>query len=188
MKALSVFCGSSAGNEDWFSKEAYKLGVYLAAKRISLVYGGTRVGLMGQIANGVLENGGTAIGVFPRFMLDRKIAHERLTQFILVNTLQERKTKMNELSDGAIALPGGFGTMEEYFEMLTWGQLHIHTKPVGLLNVMGFYDPLLQLLDVMVEKGFLKQVNRNMVLEDKASEALLTKMEQYSPTGECKWI
>lgn len=188
INTLSVFCGSSAGNEALFADQAYQLGKSMAQKGIKLVYGGTNVGLMGRVADGILENGGKAIGILPGFLRDREIAHEGLSELILVDTLQQRKAMMNEISDGAIALPGGFGTMEEYFEMLTWGQLHIHTKPVGLLNIMGFYNPLLQLMNTMVACGFLKNVNREMVIEDDDIEELLSKMRGYTHTGECKWI
>lgn len=179
MNRLSVFCGSSAGNEKIYSEQAWLLGKTMAQQKTGLVYGGTKVGLMGQVANGVLEHGGEAIGVLPHFLKEKEIAHDNLSELHLVTTLQERKTMMNELSDGAIALPGGFGTMEEFFEMLTWGQLQIHLKPVALLNISGYYDSLITLFDNMVSNGFLKQVNRDMVIADDTIEGLLKQMKSY---------
>jgi len=188
MKQLSVFCGSSSGHDPIFEKQAYLLGKTMAQKKIGLVYGGTRVGLMGCVANGVIDQGGNAIGVLPYFLKEKEIEHTRLNELIMVNTLQERKTRMNELSDGAIALPGGYGTMEEFFEMLTWGQLQIHLKPVGLLNINSYYDPLLNMADNMVKYGFLKQVNRDMLLSDTNIEALLEQMLTYKAPVVGKWI
>jgi uncharacterized protein (TIGR00730 family) len=152
------------------------------------VYGGANVGLMGAVANGCLSKGGEVTGVLPRFIKDKGIAHKNLTQLILVETLHERKTRMDELSDGAIALPGGFGTLEEFFEVLTWGQLGLHKKPVGILNINGFYDPLKDLTGKMVEKGFLKEANRKMLLINDDIEKLLEQMENYVPSTVDKWI
>ncbi len=188
MNRLSVFCGSSSGNEKVYSEQAWLLGKTMAQQKIGLVYGGTKVGLMGQVANGVLEHGGEAIGVLPHFLKEKEIAHDNLTELHMVTNLQERKTMMNELSDGAIALPGGFGTMEEFFEMLTWGQLQIHLKPVALFNINGYYDSLIHLFDTMVSNGFLKQVNRDMVLSAENIDALLNKMRTYQAPVVGKWI
>jgi len=141
MKNLTVFCGSSLGTDEIYERQAFKLGRTLAERSIGLVYGGADVGLMGAVANGCLSKGGRVTGVLPRFIKDKGIAHKNLTEMILVETMHERKTKMDELSDGVIALPGGFGTLEEFFEVLTWGQLGLHKKPVGILNINGFYDP-----------------------------------------------
>jgi uncharacterized protein (TIGR00730 family) len=188
MKQLSVFCGSSSGNNPIFEQQAYLLGKTLAQNNIGLVYGGTRVGLMGCVANGVLDHGGNAIGVLPYFLKRKEIEHTRLNQLIMVDTLQERKTRMNELSDGAIALPGGYGTMEEFFEMLTWGQLQIHLKPVGILNINSYYDPLMEMADKMVKHCFLKQANRDMLLSDTTIEGLLEKMITYKAPVVGKWI
>src|SRR5262245_21438308 len=130
MKRITVFCGSSNGNDDKYRLQAGRLGETLAKQNIELVYGGASVGLMGAVANGVLSQGGKAIGVLPRFLQSREISHEGLTELILVESMHERKMKMNELSDGVIAMPGGFGTLEEFFEMLTWAQLGLHKKPI----------------------------------------------------------
>lgn len=185
---ITVFCGSSSGTDPIYKRAAFQLGKTLADKRIGLVYGGAKVGLMGAVANGVLENKGRAIGVIPRFLKSVEIAHESLTELILVDTMHQRKAKMDELSDAIIALPGGFGTMEELFEMLTWGQLGLHKKPVGILNTDGFYDELLALSDKMVARGFLKQGNRDMLLVDADIDRLLEKMHQYEAPLTGKWI
>lgn len=188
MKNLTVFCGSSLGTDDIYEKQAFKLGQTLAARSIGLIYGGADVGLMSAVANGCLSKGGRVTGVLPRFIKDKGIAHKNLTEMILVETMHERKTKMDELSDGAIALPGGFGTLEEFFEVLTWGQLGLHKKPVGILNINGFYDPLKDLTGKMVEKGFLKEANRKMLLISDDIEKLLDQMENYIPFNVDKWI
>src|SRR5579871_5059480 len=139
MKRIVVFCGSSSGTDGVYAEQAYMTGATLAKLGIGLVYGGARVGLMGAVADGALAHGGEVIGVLPRFLSGKEIGHEGLTDLVLVDTMHERKMKMHDLSDGVITLPGGFGTMEEMFEMLTWGQLGIHRKPIGLLNIAGFY-------------------------------------------------
>ena len=154
MKSITVFCGSSSGTDGVYKSQATLLGRALAERNIQLVYGGAQIGLMGAVADGVLTHGGRAIGVLPGFLKSKEIAHDRLTELIIVETMHERKTKMHELCDGVIALPGGFGTLEELFEMLTWGQLGLHKKPIGLLNTDNFYDPLITLLQTMVDNGF----------------------------------
>jgi uncharacterized protein (TIGR00730 family) len=188
MKSIVVYCGSSGGNDPVYLQQATLLGAALAKRNLTLVYGGAKVGLMGAVADGTLQAGGKVIGVLPHFLQQKELAHEGLTELILVDTMHERKTKMNELCDGVIALPGGFGTMEELFEMLTWGQLGLHKKPTGLLNVNGFYDTLNQLSHTMTEKGFLSAENRNMLLCDDNIEGLLLKMEQYQPPSRTKWM
>jgi uncharacterized protein (TIGR00730 family) len=188
MKRITVFCGSSFGNEKEYENEAFKLGELLAKKDIELVYGGAKVGLMGTVADGVLNKNGKAIGVLPSFLSTKEIAHDDLTKLIIVKTMHERKTKMNELCDGVIALPGGFGTLEEFFEMLTWAQLGLHKKPIGILNVTGFYDLLIEFIDNMVKKGFLKEVNQKMIIVSNNSEELLSKMENYVAPEVVKWI
>ena len=188
MKRITVFCGSNFGTDEIYEKQAFRLGEILADRKIGLVYGGANVGLMNAVANGSLSKGGKVTGVIPVFIKEKGIAHKNLTKLILVETMHERKTKMNELSDGVIALPGGFGTLEEFFETLTWGQLGLHRKPVGLLNINGFYDSLKILAKTMVEKGFLKEANRKMLLISDDIENLLDQMENYiSPTVD-KWI
>lgn len=188
MKRIVVFCGSSLGAGKVYEEQAYLTGVTLARLNIGLVYGGARVGLMGAVADGALAEGGEVIGVLPRFLNGREIGHEGLTDLIIVDTMHERKTKMHELSDGVITLPGGFGTMEELFEMLTWGQLGLHQKPVGLLNVNGFYDELLQLAQTMVDRGFLKETNQQMLLSADNIGELLEKMNNYQAPATGKWI
>ncbi|WP_164112549.1 MULTISPECIES: TIGR00730 family Rossman fold protein [Sphingobacterium] len=188
IKSLTVFCGSSAGSDKKFEQEAYRLGEILAHEHIDLIYGGAVVGLMGAVANGVMENGGKAIGVLPHFLQDKEIAHTNLTELVIVNTMHERKTKMNELSDGVIALPGGFGTLEELFEMLTWAQLGLHKKPIAILNTNGFYDELLSLLQNMVEKGFLKPINREMLLVSDDIDRLICMIRAYKAPSVEKWI
>jgi uncharacterized protein (TIGR00730 family) len=176
MKRITVFCGSSVGSEKEYQEQAFMLGKILAERNIGLVYGGANVGLMGAVANGTIENNGKVIGVLPHFLQNKEIAHEGLTELILVETMHERKTKMNDLTDGVIALPGGFGTLEEFFEMLTWAQLGLHKKPIAILNINGFYDELLALVNTMVEKGFLKEVNKNMLLTSDNINDLLDQM------------
>lgn len=188
MKRITVFCGSSFGTEKIFEEQAYLLGKTLANKNIGLVYGGAKVGLMGSVANGAMENGGEVIGVLPHFLRSKEIAHNHLTELILVDSMHERKTKMNDLCDGVIALPGGFGTLEEVFEMLTWAQLGLHQKPIAFLNINGFYDELFALLKTMVTKGFLKEINESMVLSSSNINNLLLKMENYQAPTVGKWI
>lgn len=171
-----------------FEARAYETGKLLANLGIGLVYGGARVGLMGAVADGALAHGGEVIGVLPRFLSGKEIGHSGLTDLIVVDTMHERKTKMHELSDGVIALPGGFGTMEEVFEMVTWGQLGLHRKPVGVLNVDGFYNDLNELLQTMVTKGFLKKENQRMLLFADTIEELLEKMRNYQAPATPKWI
>ncbi len=188
MNRIVVYCGSSAGHDPIYMEQATRLGAALAQRGLTLVYGGAKVGLMGAVADGALNAGGKAIGVLPHFLQQKELAHNGLTELILVDTMHERKTKMNELCDGAIALPGGFGTMEELFEMLTWGQLGLHKKPIGLLNVNGFYDALTALSQNMFEKGFLSAENRDMLLCSNDIGDLLLQMEQYQPPARSKWI
>ena len=188
MKRIVVFCGSSAGHDPVYLQQATLLGAALAKRGITLVYGGAKVGLMGAVADGALNAGGEVTGVLPHFLQQKELAHTGLTDLILVDTMHERKTKMNELSDGVIALPGGFGTMEELFEMLTWGQLGLHKKPVGLLNVNGFYDTLQLLSQTMTLQGFLTPENREMLLCSNDINDLLAQMESYQPPVKTKWI
>lgn len=188
MKRITVFCGSSFGTDSIYKEQAIALGNALAKRNIELVYGGANVGLMGAVADGVLNEGGKVIGVLPHFLQSKEIAHAGLTKLILVETMHERKTKMNELCDGVIALPGGFGTLEEFFEMLTWAQLGLHKKPIAILNIDGFYDSLKVLIQVMVDKGFLKPVNQEMLLVSDNIEELLTKMSEYVAPEVGKWI
>ena len=188
MKRVTVFCGSSFGTGEIYKSQATLLGKTLAKHQIELVYGGANVGLMGAVADGVLNNGGKAIGVLPNFLKSKEIAHDHLTELILVETMHERKTKMNELCNGVIALPGGFGTLEEFFEMLTWAQLGLHKKPIAILNTDGFYDSLITFIQTMVDKGFLKEINRDMVLVSSDIDELIDMMKNYVAPDVTKWI
>lgn len=187
IKRLTIFCGSDVGLSPVFAQEARKTGEVLAEQNIGVVYGGAGIGLMGTVANAALQHGGEVIGVIPAFLKTVEIAHPSLTQMIVVDTMHQRKAKMNELSDGAIALPGGFGTMEELFEMLTWAQLGLHSKPVGLLNTAGFYNPLLQMIQTMAVQGFLKPEHSNLLMADEHLPSLLEKMQQYRPPADSHW-
>lgn len=188
MKRITVFCGSSFGNEAIYKEQATLLGQTLAKHNIELVYGGANVGLMGAVADGVLNEGGKVIGVLPDFLRSKEIAHTGLTELILVESMHERKTKMNDLCDGVIALPGGFGTLDELFEMITWAQLGLHKKPIAILNINGFYDSLIELLQTMTDKGLLKEANQKMLLVSDDIEDLLDKMKNYTPPTVGKWI
>jgi uncharacterized protein (TIGR00730 family) len=171
-----------------YAEEAYLLGKTLAAQNTGLVYGGASVGLMGAVADGALSAGGEVLGVIPSFLRVKEIVHEGLTTLEVVDTMHQRKQRMSELSDGCIALAGGFGTLEEFFEVLTWGQLGLHKKPLGLLNTAGFFDGLMRFLDRAVSEGFLKEINRDMVLISDSIPVLLEKMEAYVPVPGGKWI
>lgn len=188
MKRVTVFCGSSFGTDEIFKTQAILLGNKLAEENIGLVYGGANVGLMGAVADGVLEKGGEVFGVLPNFLRSKEIAHDHLTELFLVETMHERKTKMNELCDGVIALPGGFGTLEEFFEMLTWAQLGLHKKPIAILNIDGFYDSLITFIQTTVDKGFLKQMNQDMLIVSDNIADLLDKMKNYEAPTVGKWI
>jgi len=188
MKSIVVFCGSSTGNEPEFANQAYVLGRTLAQRRITTVYGGAKIGIMGQVAQGALDAGGKVIGVIPEFLKTREVYHTSLTELISTQNMHERKLKMHELSDGIIMLPGGFGTLEEFFEMLTWGQLGLHQYPIGILNTNGFYDDLLKMLKSMVKKGFVKKENFEMILVSETIPDVLQKMEGYAPPKIIKWL
>lgn len=188
MKSIVVFCGSSEGTDIEFGKMAYALGAKMAKEKIVLIYGAAKIGLMGKVASGALENGGEVIGVIPGFLKAKEVFHPGLNQLIITENMHQRKLKMHELSVAIIALPGGYGTLEELFEMITWAQLGLHQKPIGILNIKGFYDPLLRMLQKMVTNGFLKQENYDMILVAASVEGLLDKMRNYVPLPVPKWI
>ncbi len=188
MKSLCVFCGSSLGTDPLFRDAACCLGELLAERNIQLVYGGADVGLMGCVANACLTKGGTVIGVMPEYLIDMEVAHSHLTDLKIVSTMHERKAMMSDLSDGFISLPGGIGTIEETFEMFTWLQLGLQIKPLGLLNVSGFYDYLKQFLESMVKKGFLLEEHLEMLLIMPEVESLLDKLLYYKPKKLEKWF
>ncbi|MCH2214040.1 MAG: TIGR00730 family Rossman fold protein [Flavobacteriales bacterium] len=179
MKSISIFCASSRGNSEVYYESAKNVGAFLAKNETRVVFGGSKLGLMGAVADGALEAGGQVIGVLPIFMRKKEIEHAHLTELILVQSMHERKLKMHELSDGVIALPGGFGTFEELFEMLTWAQLGLHSKAIGILNVQGYYDKLLDMFDHMTQAGLLRENCKNRVLVDSNIEKLIAKMEEY---------
>ncbi|HEX6710367.1 MAG TPA: TIGR00730 family Rossman fold protein [Rubrobacter sp.] len=188
VQRICVFCGSSSGNDPAYEDAARSLGETLAESGITLVYGGGHVGLMGVVANAALASGGEAVGVIPKSLVELEISHNGLTDLHVVGSMHERKALMSELSEGFIALPGGTGTMEEFFEVLTWAQLGEHGKPCGLLNIAGYYDPLLALFDHMVDKGFLSETNRSIVLVETEPAALLRRFAEYRPPQTPKWI
>jgi len=188
MKAICVFCGSSYGTRDSYADAARQTGRLIAEKGLTLVYGGARVGLMGTVADAALEAGGEVIGVLPRALQDKEIGHEGLTELHLVGSMHERKAMMADLSDGFIALPGGVGTLEEIFEVWTWGQLGYHQKPCGFLNIEGYYDHLVRFLDHQTEEGFTKGVMRDMAQIADTPEAMLQLFETYTPPSAPKWI
>ncbi|WP_027386592.1 LOG family protein [Chryseobacterium gregarium] len=188
MKSITVFCGSSFGSDEIYKEQAALLGRTLAKQNIQLIYGGANVGLMGTVADGTLNEGGKVVGVLPHFLQSKEIAHNQLTELILVETMHERKTRMNDLCDGVMVLPGGYGTLEEFFEMITWAQLGLHQKPIGILNIDGFYDDLIKLVQTMVDKGFLKQINRDMLLISDSIDELLEMMRNYQAPTVGKWI
>jgi hypothetical protein len=188
MKSICVFCGSNPGNDPVYAEGARAMGVEIARRGLVLVYGGGAVGLMGIVANAALDAGGEVHGVIPRALREKEIGHFGLTRLEVVETMHVRKARMAELSDGFIAMPGGIGTFEELFEIWTWAQLGIHSKPLAFLNVAGFYDPLAAFLDGTVEAGFLKPTHRAMTLTDTEPATLLDRMEQYVPAQTVKWV
>jgi len=188
MKRVCVFAGSSAGSRDEYQDAARALGRTLAERGIGLVYGGARVGLMGIIADATLTAGGQAIGVIPAALVAREIAHEGLTELRIVSSMHERKALMADLSDAFIAVPGGWGTLEEFFEVLTWAQLGLHQKPCGLLNVLGYFDGLLSFLEHAVGERFLRREYASMIAVAASPAALLDRLGSYAPPAVEKWI
>ena len=190
MKQICVFCGSSPGAAQDYIQITRSLGLALAKRNLTLVYGGASVGLMGQMANACLEAGGDVIGVIPRKLVEMELTHNQLTQLHVVETMHERKSLMAELAGGFIALPGGLGTIEEIFEVLTWSQLGIHQKPCGLLNTRQYFDDLLKFLDVGVEQMFIETTHREMILIDQNPVNLLDKLATYQApqTNKAAWV
>lgn len=185
---IAIYCGSNGGLDPVYQQAAAGLAAFLARQGIGLVYGGGRVGLMGKIANAALAAGGEVIGVIPHSLMEKELGHTGLTELRVVRSMHERKQMMVDLSDGFIALPGGFGTLDELFETLTWLQLSFHGKPVGLLNVEGFFDGLLAFLDQMRDTGFLKEAHRECVLVEREPARLLEKMRAFRAPELGKWI
>jgi uncharacterized protein (TIGR00730 family) len=189
MQRLCVFCGSSEGSRTPYAEATRRLGEVVAARGCGLVYGGGHIGLMGILADTVLASGGSVIGVIPQALVDKELAHDRLTELHVVTTMHQRKALMADLADGFAALPGAFGTADELFEILTWAQLGLHSKPIGLLNVAGYFDLLCAWLDQAVREGFLRSAHRRLLLEAEDPERLLDLLQEYRPLGETpKWI
>jgi len=179
MKKVAVFCGSSLGFNEIYKNDAIKLGLYFAKNNIGLVYGGGKIGMMGVIADTIIEKKGEVIGVIPGLLRHEEVAHTNITEMIVTKTMSKRKVRISKLVDGYIALPGGFGTLDEIFEALTLGQLGIEKKPVGILNTNGFFNHLIKQLDVMVTEGYLKQSNKEMLIVSESVDDLITKMFNY---------
>jgi len=185
---ICVFCGSSEGNDLAINDAAIKLGKIFSELNITLVYGAAKIGVMGIIAKSVLDNNGKVIGIIPNFLKKKEVVHLGLTELITTENMHERKMKMQEESDGFIALPGGMGTLEELFEIITWLQLGLHQKPIGLLNINGFYNDLIKMLETMVRKGFLSMDNYSLLLVDSNPKQLLKKMEEFKRPDVPKWL
>jgi uncharacterized protein (TIGR00730 family) len=188
MRRICVFCGSSAGNHPAYAEAARAMGALLAKRGIGLVYGGGNVGLMGIVADAVMAHGGEAIGVIPQPLADREIAHTGITELRVVDSMHTRKAMMAELSDGFVAMPGGVGTFEEFFEVVTWTQLGVHRKPCGLLNVNAFYTPLAAFIDQAVSEGFIKPVHRAAIIVDSDPARLLDSLATVTLPNVPKWI
>ena len=188
MKSIAVFCGSSTGTDSKIISDAFQLGETLGHRNIKLVYGAAKIGIMGEVARGVLESNGAVLGIIPGFLETKEIVHPKLAELIVTDNMHERKVIMYEKSDGFIVIPGGFGTMDEFFEIATWGQLGLHTKPIGILNSNGFFNHLLEQFKTMVERGFLKQDILNAVVVDESIEGLLEKMNNYKPLPAPQWL
>ena len=188
IKTICVFCGSSIGKNDVYGLKAESLGRFFLGNGYRLVYGGANVGLMRILADTILSGGGEVIGVMPKSLVEREVAHHQLTQMYIVRDMQERKALMADLSDAFIALPGAFGTFDELFEMLTWNQLGIITKPVGLLNINEFFNPLIRMLDHAVEEQFLRPEHRNILQVEEDEVKLIDKLNTYQPVVAQKWI
>jgi uncharacterized protein (TIGR00730 family) len=188
MKRICVFCGSSQGSHPEYRAVAEEMGAELVRRKIGLVYGGGKVGLMGLLADAVLRAAGEVIGVIPEHIMSREIGHKGLTKLHVVHSMHERKALMADLSDAFIAMPGGFGTLEEFCEVLTWAQLGLHAKPCGILNVLGYYLPLLAMFDHAVQERFLKTENRGLVLARESPADLLQALEEWRPPHVEKWL
>lgn len=188
IQSICLFCGSNKGTRAVYEQAACELGRTLAQRDIALVYGGGNVGLMGIAADAALAAGGRVIGVIPGFLREKELAHQGLSELHVTQTMHERKALMEDLSGGFVALPGGFGTYDELFEMLTWGQLSVHSKPIGLLNVDGFFDPLLAMIHHGVAEGFVAEGNLQLFVVAATIDELLAKMNAYRPAPVNKWL
>jgi uncharacterized protein (TIGR00730 family) len=188
MKRICIFCASSPGNRPEYAAAAEEMATELVNRKIGLVYGGSKVGLMGVLADAVLGAGGEAVGVIPRNLMEREVGHAGLSKLHVVQSMHERKALMADLSDAFVALPGGFGTLEEFCEVVTWSQLGLHAKPCGILNVLEYYSPLLAMFDHAVEERFLKPENRALVLARASPAELLRALEEWRPLRVEKWL
>ena len=187
MKRICVFCGSNAGARSEYAEAARTMATVLAERKLGIVYGGGNVGLMGVLADAALARGGEVIGVIPQKLVDKEVAHRGVTKLLVVETMHERKALMNDLSDAFLALPGGFGTLDEFFEVLTWAQLGFHGKPCALLNVAGYYDGMLAMLDHAVTERFLRPAHRELVIADTDPLRLLQRLSAFVPAPKGKW-
>ena len=188
MTSICIFCGANFNGDPVLKQTIDQLADIMASRDISLVYGGGKVGVMGLLAEAMIQRGGKTIGVIPQFLMDKEVGHTGLTELHIVENMHQRKQLMSDLCDGIIMLPGGFGTLEEFFEVLTWLQLGLHNKPIGILNVNGFYDLLLQQMDVMVEQQFLKPANRKLVLTSADAIELISLMENFTAKPDEVWF
>ena len=188
LKTVCVFCAANPGSHPQYVERAAAMGRHLARSKRRLVYGGGRTGLMGALADAALDAGGEVIGIMPRHLVDREVAHTELTELRVVSSMHERKALLAELSDGFLAMPGGLGTLEELFEIWTWGQLGLHSKPYGLLQVEGFFTPLLDFLDQAVTAGFIRAANREMLVVDDDPAALIARMEAARVPPVPRWL
>ncbi|UEG52542.1 TIGR00730 family Rossman fold protein [Mucilaginibacter daejeonensis] len=188
MKALCIFCGANYNGDPLLAQAIEQLAQVMVSRNIALVFGGGRVGVMGMIADAVISKGGKTIGVIPEFLMNKEVGHTGLTELHVVQNMHQRKQMMNDLCDAIMTLPGGFGTLEEFFEVLTWLQLGLHTKPIGILNVNGFYDMLLKQMDVMVEQKFLKPANRELVLTSTDPIELVNLLDGFEARPDEVWF
>lgn len=189
MKSICVFCGSVMGKNPIYKQTAQELGLMFAKNQIRLVYGGAKVGLMGIVADTVMQNKGKVVGVIPQFLIEKEVAHNRISEQIMVKTMHERKQRMADMADGFIIMAGGIGTMDEFFEILAWAQLGLHKKPVGILNTNGFFDKLLEYIDFAIQEGFIKtQCRQQLILIDATIEGLIEKMQDYKASDVKKWV
>jgi uncharacterized protein (TIGR00730 family) len=188
MKSIVVFCGASPGADPVFLKEAFEFGQLLAKRQIQLIYGGASIGVMGAVADGCLEAGGQVIGIIPEFFVTKEVAHEALSDTVVVKTMHERKLAMYKMADGVVVLPGGFGTMDEFFEILTWSQLGMHQMPIGLLNSANYYTPLLQFMNHAMDMEFVGEKDRNLVVHHSNATELLDMLASYVPTPRKIWV
>ncbi|MBM4208452.1 MAG: TIGR00730 family Rossman fold protein [Gammaproteobacteria bacterium] len=188
INSICIYCGSSSGRREAYAESAYAIAAALTRRDISLVYGGASIGIMGQVADRVLQLGGKVIGVIPKALAHKEVAHENLTELHITQSMHERKLRMTELADGFIALPGGIGTLEELFEIWTWAQLGFHDKPCGLLNVAGYYDSLIQFLDHVQAEQFVRPQHRDILMVESESDALLDRFTHYQPPEIKRWV